>query len=353
MNDNKIFNSTVLMNSLNEIGKGIENLEKVKINDITNYLKSNMFFCVIIGGIFCLIAFIFSCIQIFYHLSHFNKKNEQMYIIRILLMVPIYCMFTWMTLCFPLYSTYLLFFQDCYEAYILYIFLQLLIQYLSGEEEMLNKIDVSNKRLNHFFPVNLFIFDCYILNRDVYKKIKLGVMQFTFIKPLTGLLQCILYKYDFYSEVNLSFKSGYVYIATINNISVSISLYCLGLFYFVFEKDLEKQRPFLKFFCIKLVIFFSYWQSFVLEVLVILNFFDETSSKIIGSLFLCFEMVVASIMQSFAFPHYEYLDYSYGYQDLKSKNIFSGIKSVINVIDIIDDAESTFKEAKTITLNDM
>ncbi len=72
-------------------------------------------------------------------------------------------------------------------------------------------------------------------------KVKQGVLQFVLIKPITAVLAIILEQYELYNEGVISFKSGYTYVSMINNTSISLSLYCLVLFYLATEEPL---RPF-------------------------------------------------------------------------------------------------------------
>ena len=58
-----------------------------------------------------------------------------------------------------------------------------------------------------------------------------------------------------------SVASGYLYVTIIYNISVSLSLYALFLFYFATRELLSPYRPMLKFFMVKSVIFLSFWQG--------------------------------------------------------------------------------------------
>lgn len=52
-----------------------------------------------------------------------------------------------------------------------------------------------------------------------------------------------------------------MYITIIYNISVSLSLYALFLFYFATRELLVPYNPVLKFFMVKSVIFLSFWQG--------------------------------------------------------------------------------------------
>lgn len=58
-----------------------------------------------------------------------------------------------------------------------------------------------------------------------------------------------------------SVTSGYLYVTIIYNISVSLALYALFLFYFATRELLSPYSPVLKFFMVKSVIFLSFWQG--------------------------------------------------------------------------------------------
>lgn len=56
-------------------------------------------------------------------------------------------------------------------------------------------------------------------------------------------------------------NGGYLYITIIYNISVSLALYGLFLFYFATKDLLMPFEPVLKFCTVKSVIFLSFWQG--------------------------------------------------------------------------------------------
>ncbi len=58
-----------------------------------------------------------------------------------------------------------------------------------------------------------------------------------------------------------SVAGGYLYVTIVYNVSVSLSLYALFLFYFSTRDLLSPYRPMLKFLMVKSVIFLSFWQG--------------------------------------------------------------------------------------------
>jgi hypothetical protein len=92
-------------------------------------------------------------------------------------------------------------------------------------------------------------------------------------------------------------------------------MYCLIQFYVQLRHDLAPHRPFLKVLAIKLVIFLSFWQSFLISILTSSTLkIVNTTAKIaypdlkvgIPSLLLCIEMMIFSFLHLFAFPYTPY-----------------------------------------------
>jgi hypothetical protein len=245
----------------------------------------------------------------------------------------------------PKYSHILNTIRDCYESYVIYIFLQLLIQYLRGEEYLTNQIELEGvnifltyrqKKIEYLFPVSI----CYYktpVDRVFFRRVKQGVFQFVFIKPFTAILSLLLMHNNLYTEGDFNPMSGYIYISLINNTSVSISLYYLVLFYIGFESKLHPFRPLSKFLCIKFVIFFSFWQFCFLILLTKFGVLTVQTARFIQDMCVCIEMVIAAIGHGFAFSYKDFIDYS-----KLDYPILRNLGKVLNVKDLIDDAERTF-----------
>jgi hypothetical protein len=68
------------------------------------------------------------------HLFYYSQPHLQRPIVRILLMVPIYAINSFLSLVFSKWSLYLDLLRDCYEAYVVYSFFHLLIAYIATYE---------------------------------------------------------------------------------------------------------------------------------------------------------------------------------------------------------------------------
>ncbi len=95
-----------------------------------------------VGGIFVLATLPFSMYGIVQHALNYSKPHLQKYIIRILFMVPIYALNSWIVLKFPKTSIYLDTIRECYEAFVIYNFMMYLIHFLKW---------VFNKIIHCFF----------------------------------------------------------------------------------------------------------------------------------------------------------------------------------------------------------
>ena len=111
------------------------------------------------AGIFLAAAIAISVHLIREHRRNFTKPAEQSRIVGILWMVPIYAVDSWLSLRFKDASLYLDMARDCYEGYVIYLFLALMIAYLSdgdpaGEQRVVEYLEKCPP-LSQPFPFSL------------------------------------------------------------------------------------------------------------------------------------------------------------------------------------------------------
>jgi len=173
-----------------------------------------------------------------------------------------------------------------------------------------------------------------------------------------ALITLILQAFGKYSDGDWSPNSGYLYITIVYNISVSLALYGLFMFYSATRELLTPFDPVLKFFTVKSVIFLSFWQGFLLAVLanvgVINAITTETGATMASAgtvsagyqnFLICIEMFFAAIMLRYAFPYQVYMQNCIADSQARSvtmQSISSSLKETMNPKDIMNDAIHNF-----------
>ena len=97
-------------------------------------------------------------------------------------------------------------------------------------------------------------------------------------------------------------------------VSVGTAIYSLILYLYNFNEDIQKYKPFWKFFSIKIVLFFSVWQRTILKALDIKEKIklDERTSGVshsenfIDNFLVALEMFVLSLIVNKCFSYEEY-----------------------------------------------
>ena len=105
------------------------------------------------GGMFVLMAIPLALYEIFMHLVWYVKPESQRYIIRIIWMVPVYAIESWLALRYKDYALYMQAAREFYEAFVILSFLQYLLNHLgSTDEERASLIKAEAQNIEHSFP---------------------------------------------------------------------------------------------------------------------------------------------------------------------------------------------------------
>ncbi|POW15554.1 hypothetical protein PSTT_02117, partial [Puccinia striiformis] len=257
-------------------------------------------------------------------LRNYRKPILQRFVVRILFMVPIYSISTLISL----YSLDAAFFidliRDIYEAFVIYCFFGLLVEYLGGERSLL----------------------ILIHGREATKT---------------------------YNDGDLKFSNGYTYVSLGYNFSVFIlswsllDVYWSGLKTVQVSKPAHVQipktqercpligfhfnlssRPMPKFLCIKGIIFFSFWQGFGISILVALGLLKstryptETLSLAIQDTLICFEMPLFSILHLYAFSHRDFIEPNVAYCG-RLPFVHAFRDSILGFKDVLEDTVMTLR----------
>ncbi|KAI1136982.1 DUF300-domain-containing protein [Hypoxylon sp. FL0543] len=300
----------------------------------------------IIAGVFSLAATLMSIVSIWLQLKNYRKPLLQRYVVRILLMVPIYSISSWVSMVSLTAAAFLDPIRDIYEAFTIYTFFQLLINYLDGERAL---IIMAHGRapVHHLWPLNHIFPKVDISDPYTFLAIKRGILQYAWLKPILALAAIIMKAAGIYQEGYIGLSSGYLWSGIIYNISVTVSLYSLGLFWVCMHNDLVPFRPVPKFLCIKLIIFASYWQGFFLSILVWLGAIPDdvqgyTSDNLAAAIqdaLICCEMPAFAVAHWYAFSWHDYADNTISSARMPVKY---AARDAFGIVDLIEDSKQTF-----------
>ncbi|XP_043523425.1 transmembrane protein 184C isoform X3 [Frieseomelitta varia] len=275
---------------------------------------------------------------------------------RILWMVPIYAGNAWLGLMLSKGGIYVDNLREYYEAYVIYNFMMYLLAYVNArpeerpdersyeeraidertheeildqerpDEEGLDEEKSDNERPNEQKPNerskslqmhHSFPFCClhdWEMGREFVHKCKHGILQYTAVRSLTSLISFICDLNGVYGEGEFRTDVAFPYLVAVNNLSQFVAMYCLVLFYRANAETLKPIKPIRKFFCIKAVIFFSFFQGVIVAFLVnfgvissIFNTSDTEDIRNISSniqdFLICIEMFMAALAHHFSFSY--------------------------------------------------
>ncbi|XP_063116935.1 transmembrane protein 184C-like [Cavia porcellus] len=269
----------------------------------------------LLAGIFLLMTIPLSLWDILQHLVHFTQPGLQKPIIRILWMVPIYSLDSWLGLINPKSAIYMNTFRECYECYVIINFMIFLTNYLTHQYQDLIAVLEVKEPQRPFPPFccfppwpmgEIFVFQC-----------KLGVFQYAGVRAVTTVIALVCQPFSLIQEGQISFKNVWIYLTLINTVSQMLAIYYLYSFYKIFSTELETLHPFGKFLCVKVVLIFTFWQGLIIALLVNFNVISkarlwewhspEEVSTGLQEFLICVEMFVAAIAHHYAFSYKPYV----------------------------------------------
>lgn len=267
---------------------------------------------------------ILSARLIYLHFTHWYMPGVQKYVIRIILMVPIYAVQSWLSLRFHHARIYIDTIRDLYEAFVIASFVYYLIELLGGEEAMVRLLrqkarddpTLASHISNHAFPLSL-VLEPWELGVEFMLQCKHGVLQYVVAKAGFTILTYIFQSLGMYGEGHFLWTSPYPYLAFFMNISVMYALYSLVKLFHAVQDELRypiNWHPLGKFLCVKGVVFFTWWQGVLIFYLKAHGVIDDvgswTGDEVANGLIdycICVEMVMFAIAHSFTFTYTEYL----------------------------------------------
>lgn len=211
-------------------------------------------------------------------------------IVRILLLPPIYALEAALSLALPAWAPLFVMFRGLCEAGVVAAFLQFLV-------EVLPPFDILAKH-PHLFPMHVCMAPWSA------RRIMIGILQYTAVMAVLWPITLFAWAGNVYVQPSkFSSRAAYVYCAFVRNASQMLAMYSLLMFYRAMHRELRGTvaRPWLKLACIKLIVFFTFWQSLLLAWLEHCGTIDPDTAEYLADTVVSIEMACFAGMHRLAF----------------------------------------------------
>jgi hypothetical protein len=256
---------------------------------------------------------IIAAITVLQHCRSYTVPTQQRQILRILYMPPVYAIISFFSYRFYRNYIYYSFIEVAYEAVTLSAFLLLIIDYVAETASGRSTNKALERKDKQALPFP-FCFWRYRPTKAYFMyTVKWSVLQYIIIRPGASIIGIICEAMDILCpNDSYSWRYASVYIDSAVFISISIALYGLLIFYGLVKEELEGRRPLAKFLSIKLIVMFTFYQSFVISALKLNvlkgnSFWTEDNIKDgLDAILICIEMVFFSALMWWAYSPREY-----------------------------------------------
>ena len=181
------------------------------------------------------------------HMRHYVNPLQRL-VMRLIWMVPIYSLQSWWALIKTTSHTdafFLVTARECYEAYCLYAFYQLMLESLGGKERLAYRL-VKVGRVRSPCPPPCCCLRGWKMGSRFVHRNTVGVYQYVLLRVMVSLMAFAAESGKKYNEGVWDFKYFFPYASITINCSQMVALYCLAMFYLETKQWLRPLSPLTK-----------------------------------------------------------------------------------------------------------
>ena len=247
------------------------------------------------------------------HVRHFVSPLQRHYI-RIILMIPINVLESWLALTFKDQHIYLEVLREAYEAWVIYTVQRLFVDFLGGrdgvESLLAARAASTGSDRAHFLPP-FSRFSGWRFRNDFQSNCNAAVFQYVFLRVVFASASLVAEFNDTLCEGSTDFLHClYPWSTVILSGSQFCAMYALVLFYHQLDVELKPLHALSKVLAVKAVVFLAFWQSSLIAFLSWRGNFDATSTYTpdeitsgLSNFLICWEMAIAAFAHHFIFDY--------------------------------------------------
>ena len=181
-------------------------------------------------------------------------------IIRIITMVPVYVIFAWMSFMFYRDSVYLTIAELVWEAVAVASFYMLMCSWIAPSHAFQIEF-FATRKAPKWKVLSWFGVRSARSGISWFNICSVLVLQYTLMRPLLALIGIVTQATRRYCLESLSPSFAHLWVQILSLLSVLIAMFGLINFFAEMRKDLAIHRPASKLLALKMVVFFTFWQT--------------------------------------------------------------------------------------------
>eukprot|EP00798_Chlamydomonas_sp_ICE-L_P007196 gene7195-304_t len=239
-------------------------------------------------------------LQILQHLKNYTNPAIQRLVIRVVFLVPAYAVTCYLSFLYRDSAVYWQIPKDCYEAWAIYSFLSLVLSYLGGPDGIVQKS--GGKAL----ATPSLLCTCFLVpvpvNSVFMARCIQCCMQLALMKAICSLIILILALTGHYGYGDWSTSVGYPYLTVSYVVSCMIAYHWFLLLQSGIKELAQPVSLQLKFAYFNFVIFFTFWQSVIISLIVAAGNANPMHAITLSNFTIVMEMIVVALLNFIAFP---------------------------------------------------
>ncbi|KAJ5168555.1 uncharacterized protein N7482_004149 [Penicillium canariense] len=250
------------------------------------------------------------------HSLRFSNPSEQLKIMRIATLLPLYSIFSIIPICFPNAYVYLVGWIEVFQGIALYTFLMLLCEVLAPHDR--HRVDFfASLRIPKRSDKNATTDGLSWLQRTWY-----FVLQYPIVAVVVAIAQCITEAAGVYCLESSNRHFAHLWLNIGQVLSVSVAIMSIIRFYAHLKSHMQEHKPLTKFLAFKMVIGLVFLEKLIFLILHSTNALKESSTLSYADVYIGIPtMIICIQMVPFAFFfHYAYTTTPYRVSNSRARS---------------------------------
>ncbi|CAG7987350.1 unnamed protein product [Penicillium olsonii] len=282
----------------------------------------NMILCGVCTGVTCLIIFT----TMARHATHLSDPNQQLKIMRIATLFPLYTIYSFLSVCFPNAYVYLVGWTKVFQGVALYWFLMLLCDFFVPNDSHRAEFFASTRVLKRYSKTN---------TTDGLSRLKstwLFVLQYPIVTFILAIVQSITQAQGMFCLKGKEAYFAHLWLTAIAVISLAFAMVNILRFHGNLQSHMKQHKPMIKLLAFKMIVGLEFLEQIIFMILDSTGALEPSSTMsyadtIIGlpTMIICLQVVPFAFLFYYAYSIKPYT--TTGFNDASNLQYLFAIES--------------------------